>query len=63
MAVRTIIFRGKRKDNGEWVEGFFVKRIEPLTLIPKCYILVQEEDTRGDTGAIKRRARTGLLFP
>ena len=22
MAVRTIIFRGKRIDNGEWVEGF-----------------------------------------
>ena len=21
MAVRTIIFRGKRKDNGEWIEG------------------------------------------
>lgn len=24
MALRTIIFRGKRKDNGEWVEGYYV---------------------------------------
>ncbi len=23
MALRTIIFRGKRKDNGEWVEGYY----------------------------------------
>ena len=23
MAVRTIIFRGKRIDNGEWVEGSY----------------------------------------
>ena len=24
MAIRDIIFRGKRIDNGEWVEGYFV---------------------------------------
>lgn len=23
--MRDILFRGKRKDNGEWVEGFYVK--------------------------------------
>lgn len=35
--MREILFRGKRKDNGEWVEGFFVnlwmvhyKRYDPL---------------------------------
>lgn len=50
MSMRKIIFRAKRTYNGKWVEGFFVKRIEPLTLIPKCYILVQEEDTSGITG-------------
>lgn len=25
MGIRTIIFRGKRKDNGEWIEGYIVK--------------------------------------
>lgn len=50
MSMRKIIFRAKRTYNGKWVEGFFVKRIEPLTLIPKCYILVQEEDISGITG-------------
>ena len=48
--MRDVIFRGKRVDNGEWVEGFFVERIDRLALIPKCYILVQEEDTSGITG-------------
>ena len=24
--MREILFRGKRKDNGEWVEGFFVSQ-------------------------------------
>ena len=25
MGIRTIIFRGKRKDNGEWIYGNFVR--------------------------------------
>ena len=25
MGIRSIIFRGKRIDNGEWVEGFYVR--------------------------------------
>jgi uncharacterized phage protein (TIGR01671 family) len=28
--MREILFRGKRLDNGEWVEGFYVKRSDPL---------------------------------
>lgn len=30
--MREILFRGKKKDNGEWIEGFFVERNG------KCYI-------------------------
>lgn len=48
--MHEILFRGKRLDNGKWVKGFFVKRIDRLTLIPKCYILVQQEDTSGIAG-------------
>lgn len=27
---REMLFRGKRADNGEWVEGFYVRKITPL---------------------------------
>ena len=26
MGIRTIIFRGKRKDNGEWIEGYYASQ-------------------------------------
>lgn len=29
--MREILFRGKRADNGEWVEGYYVKIPEPYT--------------------------------
>ena len=35
MAVRTIIFRGKRIDNGEWVCGFVVKMFGTYHIIDK----------------------------
>ena len=35
MAVRTIIFRGKRLDNGEWVYGFIVKMFGTYHIIDK----------------------------
>ena len=35
MAVRTIIFRGKRIDNGEWVCGFIVKMFGTYHIIDK----------------------------
>ena len=39
------LYRGKRTDNGEWVEGFLVKKIDPLLGGEYCFILVQEYDT------------------
>jgi uncharacterized phage protein (TIGR01671 family) len=39
--MREILFRGKRIDNKEWVEGAFVKKIDPLTGIPSYFIVGQ----------------------
>ncbi len=39
------MFRGKRLDNnGEWVYGFYVKKIDPLMGIERSFILVQETE-------------------
>lgn len=33
MKIRTIIFRGKRIDNGEWIEGYFFKSWDKTFLL------------------------------
>ncbi len=43
--MREIIFRGQRKDNKEWVEGYLVKKIDILLGIKRCFILVEGSDT------------------
>ncbi len=45
--MREILFKDKRKDNGEWVEGFYYE-----SLISGCYILVPKLKTRRKDGVI-----------
>ena len=46
--MREILFRGKRLDNGEWVEGCFVEKKDPLldSDVRNAFILAQ---ARGDS--------------
>ena len=36
--MREILFRAKRTDNGEWVEGYYLHQRESLTDKKACYI-------------------------
>lgn len=45
--MREILFHGKRKDNGEWVEGFYLSNDKEV------YIITQEEVTNSlDSGEL-----------
>ena len=39
------LYRGKRIDNDEWIEGCLVKKIDPMLDVKYCFILAQEYDT------------------
>ena len=45
--MRDILFRGKRLDNGVWIEGFFVEKKYPLLESDVCsaFILAQHGDS------------------
>lgn len=43
--MREIIFRGKRKDNGEWVEGFYCGGNERNTLHPSIFIYLPDKQS------------------
>lgn len=56
--MREILFRGKRMDNGEWVEGFLVVGTDRINN-GKCYILPGISDfSYGDNG---NRIRIGCF--
>ena len=41
--MREILFRGKRKDNGQWVEGYFVKADNDYIIVnPAGYTVIPE---------------------
>ena len=40
--MRDILYKAKRLDNREWVEGYYVEKIDPLLGIHKSYILNQD---------------------
>lgn len=45
--MKEIIFRGKRKDNNEWVQGYYFKRVRNyagLKTIEHCYIQYETWD-------------------
>lgn len=44
--MREILFRGKRKDNGEWVEGYFCRRYFPELPHDRCVIQYKTESTK-----------------
>ena len=44
--MREILFRGKRKDNGEWVEGYFCRKYFPELPHDRCVIQYKTEYTK-----------------
>lgn len=59
--MREILFKAKRKDNGEWVEGYFVNlwmkhhnRYDPLITTDECSHNIDPETVGQYTGLIDR---------
>ena len=58
MGIRSIIFRGKRIDNGEWVEGFYLytnENTQPVIIDIECCSNVIIPETIGQyTGLVDK---------
>lgn len=51
---REILFKAKRKDNGKWVEGYYVKfKLEPNTNLSDVIFIPFKADRNGEWGWIK----------
>ena len=50
MGIRTIIFRGKHKDNGEWIEGYLVKLGKESFSDPERYGICNNAIPLGGSG-------------
>ena len=53
MAVRTIIFRGKRIDNGEWVEGSYC-HAEKLDRSGDEHFIIKRQNKPSETSTTTR---------
>ena len=71
MSEREILFRGKRVDNGEWIEGYFLPGNERKSLHPCIFVYLPETqsfecfdidiDTLGEYTGVKDKNGTRIF--
>lgn len=51
--MREILFRGKRLDNGEWVQGTYYRQTEFYGTPQEKHFIITSTETLGDDGALE----------
>lgn len=51
--MREILFRGKRADNGEWVEGYYVKITSTTEIFHKSYKAIVHSIFTSEENSVK----------